>query len=246
MGHEGVRYEHTPHDFLKADLSISYNRVMARSKRIATLRRSALLLGIAFASLATPARSAPPDTIGVVFTPPAKQPGKSGYIELVHQRQETNLCVPTAASMVLNWYNVKLSPHDIKTLSRGQRPKPGKRFDDFTITLFPDLVTGLANAGIQWRVQTYPNDAAGGAKGLAEIRAAIDHGNPVLVDTTLYGGHTFVITGYDTAAQQVVIMDSNIPAPGLRVMSEADVAVIWNSTGVDSPVRAAIFTSPKR
>lgn len=179
------------------------------------------------------------------FTPPPNRPGKSGYIELTHQRQELNLCVPTSASMVLEHFGRPTSPRELKVLSRHQIYDPAKAFNDFTMTLFPDLISGISTLGFSWQGQYYPVTHAGCQTGLTEIRKSIDKGNPVLIQTILWGGHTVVVAGYDDAAQNLIIMDPNIADPGIRVISYKDIEEIWNSRGGGFDTRGAIFTAPK-
>jgi uncharacterized protein YvpB len=195
------------------------------------------------------AAAKPPDTIGIVkagqFTPPPNQHANSAYIALTHQRQETNLCVPTSASIVLQHFGSTTTPREIKTLSRGQKYDANKEFKDFTITFFKDLISGISTLGFTWRQQSFPNTAEGAKSGIAEIKKSIDKGSPVLIDTNLYGGHTFVVSGYDEAANNLFIIDPNISAPGIRVISYKDIEEIWNSQGVGFNGRAGVFTAPK-
>jgi uncharacterized protein YvpB len=203
-----------------------------------------------FVSFNAIAAANPADILGIIqagqFTPPPNQLGKSGFIELVHQRQEKNLCVPTSASIVLQHFGQLRTPRELKVLSRRQRYDPKKRFNDFTLTMFDDLIAGIYTLDINWRQQNYPNTKAGAMNGLEHIRNAIDQGAPVLIDTTLYGGHTIIVSGYDDTAQNLVIIDPNIDAPGLRIISYKKIEEIWNSRGVGYNGRGAIFTSPKR
>jgi hypothetical protein len=205
-----------------------------------------------FFALAVPVFSlqAVEDSIGVIasdkpFSPPANLPSKSGYVELNHQCQEKNLCVPTSASIIMELYGEKICARALKTLSRSQVYNPNIPFNDFTSTFFKDLNFGISRMGFRWREASYPNTLFGLNSGLLEIKHSIDKGRPVLIDTHLYGGHTFVICGYDDSIQSLIIMDPNIPDPGIRVIKYLDLAVIWNSLGVGFNGRGALFTAPK-
>jgi hypothetical protein len=190
------------------------------------------------------------DSVGIVsvdqFTPPANEPGVSAYIELSQQQQEKNLCVPTSASMVLQKTGTAISPREIKVLSSNKRQRRNQEFDDFTQTMFVDLLAGLAKIDVHWDQRTYRNNSYGFRDGLSELKEALDSGSPVLTDTSLYGGHTFAVVGYDETKRQVIAVDPAIPAPGLRVISYDDFEDIWNSRGVGFNGRGAVFTSPKR
>ena len=206
-----------------------------------------ILFAFAVSSFALPAIE---DSIGVIasaqpFSPPANLPGKSGYIALNHQGQEKNLCVPTSASMVMELYGEKICPRALKTLSRNQVYHPDVPFNDFTATFFNNLIFGISRIGFRWRGASYPNSLSGMNSGLLEIKRSIDKGRPVLIDTHLYGGHTFVVCGYDDGIQSLIIMDPNIQDPGIRVIKYADLAAIWNSLGVGFNGRGALFTAPK-
>ena len=110
--------------------------------------------------------------------------------------------------------------------------------------MFDDLITGISTLGISWRQQNYPNTKSRAVNGLEDIRNAIVQGSPVLIDTNLYGGHTFVVSGYDNVAQNRVIIDPNVGAPGIRIISYKKIEEIRNSRGVGYNGRGAIFTSP--
>jgi hypothetical protein len=100
-----------------------------------------------------------PDNVGIVqagqFTPPPDQLGKSAYIELKHQQQEKNLCVPTSAAMVMDHFGSSAVPREIKALAEGKRYDPTKDFKDFTMTLFPHLISGAAKLGFAWRMDSF-------------------------------------------------------------------------------------------
>jgi hypothetical protein len=88
---------------------------------------------------------------GPGFAPPPSVAGQSAWIPLHFQHQETNLCVPTSASIILDYFGDEISPREIKELSLGKRYSPDKPFNDFTITLFRDLNDGLKRRGYAWR-----------------------------------------------------------------------------------------------
>jgi hypothetical protein len=190
------------------------------------------------------------DSVGIVsldqFTPPANELGVSAYIELSHQQQETNLCVPTSASMVLHHTGTTLSAREIKVLSSNKRQGRNQEFNDFTATMFADLIAGLSKIGVHWEQRTYRNLKSGFRDGLQDLKAALDGGSPVLTDTSLYGGHTFAVVGYDEVQEHIIVVDPAIAAPGLRVILYDDFQGIWNSRGVGFNGRGAVFTSPKR
>ena len=187
------------------------------------------------------------DTLGIVkadqFNAPPNQPGKSGYVELTHQRQEKNLSVTTSAAMVLHRFGSSATAREVKVLSRNKKYDPAAEFNDFTGTLFRDLISAVAKLGFTWRNQAYPRTEDGAKTGLGDIKRSIDQGNPVLLDTMFFGGHVLVANGYDDAAQNLIIVDSNIQAPGIRMISYKHFEEIWNSSSFNG--RACVFTAPK-
>lgn len=159
-------------------------------------------------------------------------------------KQETNLCVPTSAAMVLSYYGQQHLPREIKTWSRGQEYQSELPFSDFTATFFPDLILGLHNHGIDWIVVVFPNDELGFKSGIKQIKNQLDMGFPVIVDTALFRGHTFVITGYNSDGATWIIADPNKDFPGRSEIRNEDFYSIWNSVPVGSNRRGAIFTKP--
>ena len=212
----------------------------------------ALLVSIAPSLFASPSLQSPPiadvkdDTgAGATFRPIPNRPGKSAYIPLRHIRQEPWLCVTTSATMVLAHEGIKTTPRELKALSDGRAYDPAHIFRYTKHTYFVQLVKGVTSLGRTWRFVSFPLTEGGFKTGLARIKAALEQGNPPLVDTSLYSDHTFVVCGYDEATAVVLVMDPNIPHPGLRALTYAQFRKIWYSDGVNCHYRAAVFTSGK-
>ncbi|MBC7429280.1 MAG: C39 family peptidase [Bacteriovorax sp.] len=189
-----------------------------------------------------------PNNIGIIsqkdFTPPVSVSDQSAWLDVQQVHQETNLCAPTSAAMVLTYYtgNIYL-PREIKLWSLGLTYNSELPFNSFTATYFNDLISGLKSHSIMWQKQLYSNNQTGYLEGIEAIKKQLDQQHPVLVDTALYTGHTFVIEGYNETKNILIIVDPFIQAPGIRVISYNDFKQIWNSTKVKSNIRAAIFTS---
>lgn len=189
-----------------------------------------------------------PDDVGVLpdGRGPAVQHGPHAvYLPVPHLRQEHNLCVPTAAAMVLQAWGEPHDPRELKRLSRGQAAGDATPFDDFTITMFRDLLTGLQQLGHDWREVSFANNGTGFRQGLACLQAHLRRGLPALVDTSLYGGHTFVLAGFDARQQMLHAVDPNLAAPGRRSLHETDFATIWHSGATGFDGRAAILPQPR-
>jgi hypothetical protein len=182
------------------------------------------------------------------FTPPPNIAGQSAWIPLRHQEQEENLCVPTSASIILDYFGQQVSPREIKELALGKRYAPDRPFHDFSITLFRDLISGLHRIGYSWKEIDYPDNVKGLRRGMADMERSLDAGMPVMIDTTpvrgngaAIAGHTFVIAGYSEAQHAVYAVDPNLLAPGTRVVSFEELERIWNSRGVNFDMRGAVF-----
>jgi len=168
------------------------------------------------------------------------------FLRVPHIRQEPELCVPTSAAMVLAYYGDGRAPRELKVRSRGADYDPSAPFEDFTITWWRDLIAGMQPLGYRWRQRGFANTAAGFEQGLEAIRVSLRRGDPVLVDVKLFGSHTFVVAGFDDARAEVSIIDPNLPEPGLRVLSYAQLASIWNGLSYDADLRPTLFTGRRR
>lgn len=194
--------------------------------------------------------SAPPgpvaDDTGVLAPgDPLPQPVRSARAVLLpvpHQRQEDWLCVPTAASMVLAWRGEQRSPRELKQLSRGLPYDPQAPFTDHTLTFFRDLLQGLKTLGHDWQEVSFRTDRAGFQQGLETIRQQLQQDCPVLVDTSLFGGHTLVVAGFDDTRQQLWMVDPHVDAPGWRVLPYLAFETVWHSRGTGFDGRAALLT----
>ena len=182
--------------------------------------------------------------VGSNFRPAPDHPGKSAYIHLHHIRQEAiSLC----HNLGDNGSGLLWSENQPSRAQSPQRRAPLTiPAGHSTTTSSPISINSSKESpplGCAWRFGSFPLTEEGFRTGLAQVKSALDHGNPPLVDTSLYGDHTFVVCGYDEAASEILIMDPNIPTPGLRVLTDAEFERVWNSDGVNYHYRAAVFTS---
>lgn len=161
-----------------------------------------------------------------------------------HLGQEPLLCVPTSAAMVLAFYGDPRPPRLLKSLAAGRPYDPKAPFNDFTITLYDDIIRAVGDLGYGWFQHSFPNDDAGFKEGLALIEKEVRDGHPVLVDATLPSGHTFVIRGFDLNEHQLFAVDPNEPAPGQRAISFDDFKAVWNETAYGNDIRVMIVTRP--
>jgi len=208
------------------------------------------VIAISVAAVERDSQASSRDQIGVLSQKPKEipknDPGASAWIDLKHVAQGKNLCVCACSEMVLDFYGDPTSQYEIKTISRGRRYDSNAKFRDFTITFFRDLVRGLTRKGYPWREINFDNNAQGLNRGLRAIEASLDRRRPVLVDTTLYRGHTMAVVGYDRTSETIYFHDPSIDEPGLRRLSYREFGEIWNSKGVGFNKRASVFTFRKR
>ena len=204
----------------------------------AVFRQRILLISIVCAACVEAAANDPQ------FTPPPNRAGQSAWIPLHHQYQEPDLCAPTSASIILDYFGDSTSPREIKALTRNTQYTPEERFIDFSPTSFRDLIAGLARRGYAWREKSYSNDSRGFKRGLADIERSLDGQIPVMIETSLYYGHAYVVAGYSTQDQAVFIVDPAAEYPGIRAVRFEVLGSIWHPSGSDARWRAAVF--PRR
>jgi len=153
---------------------------------------------------------------------------ESIYCEIDYIKQYPNLCVGASAEMVLNYYGKKINQKDIKRHADGISYKDDdKRL--YKAILFVKLVRALKDFGIKWEQKLYAMDC--GNLGLNFIINEIKNKRPVLIDTTLFGGHTVVVNGYCEKKKLFIITDPNIESPGIRIISYEELRRIWSSGG---------------
>jgi hypothetical protein len=166
----------------------------------------------------------------------ARKPGRV-LLPVKHQPQLPFLCVPTSASMALEFYGAHVSPVRLKALAT----PPDSKFQG---TYFRDMVRAMRALGYPWSERDYAVNRQGFAAGLRRITASLDRGRPVLVDLRIPPvGHTVLVTGYDRKKRKLVYVDPAAPAPGRVTVSFARFKKMWRS--VIANCRAAIYTAPK-
>jgi hypothetical protein len=162
-----------------------------------------------------------------------------------HMQQETLLCVPTSAAMILAYYGDPQSPHRLKVLASGGRYDGHLPFNDFSITLYRDIVKAVQTLGYSWMERSYPDTHAGFAEGLLQIESQIRNGHPVMVDVSEPEGHTFVVSGFDRTARRLLIVDPNRPSPGTLWLSYDDFESLWNEHSFGHSFRSLVTTQPR-
>jgi hypothetical protein len=174
-------------------------------------------------------------------------PGPDAPAELAvpHLRQETLLCVPTSAAMILAFYGDPQPPRRLKALASGRDYDPRAVFSDFSITPFRGLISAVSRLGYEWREQSLPNDDAGFTTGIEIIRSELAQGHPVMVDLSIPTGHTVVVAGIDMNSRTVALVDPGQPPPGKVALSFDQLQGYWNERAYDGNFRSLILTRRK-
>jgi hypothetical protein len=160
------------------------------------------------------------------------------FLRVEHQRQEPNLCLPTSTSMILDYYGEKRDPKVLKAMAT----PPGSTFAG---TYADDMLVALRRLGYSWRVQCFPQNAAGYAMGLPQLKRSVLDGHPVMVGLHRPPiGHVVVMVGFDEPSHELTFVDPGEDAsPGLITMDEDDFRLYWRDDIVNA--RCATFTRPK-
>ena len=169
----------------------------------------------------------------------------SNDLPVPHLRQEKLLCVPTSAAMILAFYGDSESPRKLKMMALGERYDPDARFDSFSITRYADIIHAVQKLGYQWTEMTLPDDDQGFSSGMGILKSEIASGHPVMIDLTLPYGHTVVVTGINSFAKTISIVDPNQPAPGKGNLGFDQLEASWNEHAYGNHFRSLIVTQQK-
>ena len=147
--------------------------------------------------------------------------------------------------MILAFYGDPQPPRRLKVLASGGSYDPNAPFNDFSITLYRDIVRAVQALGYSWMERSYPDTDSGFIDGIAKIESEIRDGQPVLADVTAPEGHTFVVSGFDTVERKLLVTDPNRPSPGQRWLGYDEFQTIWNEHAYGGNFRSLITTQAK-
>ena len=162
-----------------------------------------------------------------------------------HISQEAQLHAPTAASIIAAYYGDDHHPRKLKSLAAGKTYDEALPFNDFTVTLYDDLLRGMNQLGYGWTEQRFAQTQRGLTDGLSAIQASLAEGRPVLADVSVPHGHAFVIRGFEAERRLLHIVDPKAPAPGRYTMTYDQFGAVWNETAYGRTGRYLILTSPR-
>lgn len=163
------------------------------------------------------------------------------YFPVNHRVQERLLCVPTAVSIVLEFYGRYFEPIELKKLS--MRYGNGSNLDNkvYSKTLFLDQIAGLRSIDSLWREETFSLDNQGFMQGIGRIIRLLRNGVLVVIDTELAGGHALIVNGVSEDREVLYLIDTLSDAPGVKIVSFSELRSIWNSKKVGFSGRAMIY-----
>lgn len=170
----------------------------------------------------------------------------SPILPIAHIAQESLLCVPTSAAMILAYYGDPQSPRKLKALAATGRYDPDHPFDDFSITFYREIVAAVRRLGYDWRELSLPDDDSGFDEGMRMIAAELDRGRPVMIDLSIPQGHTVIVAGLDSKKQVATLIDPAQPAPGTVPFPLEWLRSSWNERAYGGDFRSLILTGPRR
>lgn len=180
---------------------------------------------------------------GVPLPVPGKNSTESITLNVKHQVQETMLCMPTSASMMLSKLGWNFHPRQIKLASLGKTwYGPSAPFNDYTGMTFMGLQTALQKLGQKGMCTTYSDQNF--TIGLEDIKNSIRRGYPVIIGTTVqvYYGHAVLVIGFDEKNKRVVVDNPAYQAPGIVYYSYDDLKnKYWNNKFFGSTSRSVFF-----
>lgn len=162
-----------------------------------------------------------------------------------HIAQEPQLHAPTAASIIAAYYGDDHHPRKLKSVAEGRVHNDALPFNDFTVTLYDDLLRGMGQLGYGWIEQRFPQTAAGLDAGLSAIQASLANGRPVLADVSVPHGHALVIRGFEAERRLVHIVDPKEPSPGRYSLTFDQFGAVWNETAYGRTGRYLILTGAR-
>jgi hypothetical protein len=174
-------------------------------------------------------------------------PPSTSYIKLNvnHQKQESMLCYPTSASMLLSTRGWNYPPRQIKLATMGYVwYGPSTPFSYWSPMSASGLFKGLDFLGVKgWRLESYLSTDF--QKGLDEIKDALRKGFPVII-LVWYGpgiGHAMVVSGYDDRNQRLIMNDPGMSAPGIAYYSYVSLRDTYWKNSINR--RSVVLMNPK-
>ncbi|HZK76525.1 MAG TPA: C39 family peptidase [Candidatus Kapabacteria bacterium] len=175
------------------------------------------------------------------------QRGEYAYLEIMHERQSPDLCLPTCVAMAMNYYGTAKSQWTVKRLSNEHK-------DLFSGTTLEEICQGIKPLGYTWDRWQWPGDSNGFLNAIHAVEQSLDNGKPVVLEILQHVlpqqpngnglpgrrrfyrnrshvmgvGHALLAFGYDTSSQELFVMDPAMDFPGKRYLSFDELRELWS------------------
>ncbi len=167
--------------------------------------------------------------------------GQYAYLEIMHEHQSPDLCLPTCVAMAMNFYGEDKSQWTIKRLSNEHK-------DIFSGTSFEEIQKCIKPLGYTWDRWQWPGNGTGFDHAMDAIEKSLDNGKPVILEVKVqffsrtpdyiqtpafgtkraqHAGHALLVFGYDKDAKQVLVMDPAMQFPGKRYIPFDELRSMW-------------------
>ncbi len=147
--------------------------------------------------------------------------------------------------MILAFYGDQQSPRKLKVLATGRKYEPAEPFNDFSITMYRDIIAAVQQLGYTWQEHALSNDVAGFERGVGIIAAELKRGHPVMIDLSVPYGHTVVVSELDLEQRMIKLIDPEQPSPGKVALTLEQLRDQWNESAYGGNFRSLIVTQPK-
>lgn len=145
-------------------------------------------------------------------------------VPFVHQAH--NFCVLASSSMLLRHQGIQVSQFDVADA----RSSP--------VTWHDEMVSVADTFGRQWQRESFAYTDEGYEVAKATLLEELRSGRAVVIDylrtKTLKSAHTVVVCGYDRETGRYLVLNPNLPFPGLQVLSEKFLKATWRSSDIDN------------
>jgi hypothetical protein len=167
--------------------------------------------------------------------------GQYAYLQIAHEQQSPDLCLPTCVAMAMNFYGDGKSQWTVKRLSNEHK-------DLFSGTSFEEIQHGIKPLGYTWDRWRWPGDTMGFRHAINALEQSLDGGKPVIIEVKVQfvsstpdwvlqpgfglnrpqqAGHALIAFGYDNEAKQIFVMDPAMPFPGKRYIPFSELQAMW-------------------
>ncbi len=146
-------------------------------------------------------------------------------VPFIHQAH--NFCALASTTMLLRQQGAKASQFEVATKRSKHQWGEGSHWDE--------MVAVADKLGQKWKIDSFPNTAAGYEKAKAAVLDHLRSGLPVVIDilegNTFGSAHSIVLCGYNPATSEFVARNPALNFPGYHAFSEERLKLVWRSRG---------------